>query len=115
MATEGYATNPATAAAAAIRTAAADQRRIENRRALARRTSSRNANAHKHRSMGRPPNRIRKISSAPGMLMRQAVDHVVDAELVRFVRGIEREDALPRPFPVLGNVVVVVGNHHQAL
>src|SRR5687768_2182436 len=45
--------------------------------------------------------------------MRDPVDHVIDAQLVRLVRGVEREHALSGPFPVLGDVVVEVGDHHQ--
>jgi MmyB-like transcription regulator ligand binding domain len=46
--------------------------------------------------------------------MRQAVHHVVDAELVGFVGQIDRPQAPIGEFPVLGNVVIVIGNDDQA-
>src|SRR6185295_3901799 len=45
--------------------------------------------------------------------MGQAVHDVVDAQLVRLVRRVEGKKPLPRPLPILGHVVVVVGDDHQ--
>src|SRR6185436_12333963 len=54
-------------------------------------------------------------SFAAATLMRQAVNHVVDAELVSLVRCVEWKEALAGPFPVFRNVVVEVCDDHQAL
>src|SRR3990167_7661379 len=48
-------------------------------------------------------------------LMCQTIEHVVDAQLVRLVRLVEREESLSRPLPILRDVVVVVRNDHQSL
>ena len=47
--------------------------------------------------------------------MRQPVQHVVDAELDRFVRGIDWIKALTQPLPVLGEVGVVIRDCHESL
>src|SRR6185436_7745530 len=46
--------------------------------------------------------------------MRQAVNHVVDAEFEGVVRRLDREESGVADLPVLGEVSVVVGNDHQA-
>ena len=47
--------------------------------------------------------------------MRQAIDHVVDADLVRFVRKVDGDEPFVRPFPEFTDVAVVVCDDHQAL
>src|SRR5688500_16471953 len=48
-------------------------------------------------------------------LMRQAVDDVIDAKSVGLIRGVEREDALSGPLPVLGHIVAEVGHDQEPL
>src|SRR5439155_14557414 len=48
-------------------------------------------------------------------LMRHAVDQIIDAQLVGFVRVVEWSETATRPLPVLGDVRVVVFDHHQPL
>src|SRR5207248_9761732 len=50
---------------------------------------------------------------AKTVLMGQAVHDVVDAELVRVVREIDWREARIRPFPILSDVVIEVGDEHQ--
>ena len=45
----------------------------------------------------------------------QGVNHVVDAELVGLVRDLDGKPTFVGPLPVLGNVVVVVDDGHEAL
>src|SRR5262245_56827700 len=47
--------------------------------------------------------------------MRETVDQIIDAQLVRLVRFVERPEPSPRPFPVLRDVGVVVDHHQQPL
>ena len=46
--------------------------------------------------------------------MDHSVDYVVDAELERLVGEVHRPVGVARPLPVVADVVVVVGDHHQA-
>src|SRR6185503_7953165 len=55
-----------------------------------------------------------RVSGGPA-LMRHPVDDVVDAELVRFVRLIDRPQPDARPLPELRDVGVVVHDHLQPL
>src|SRR5580765_2514186 len=58
---------------------------------------------------------IRHPSRSGGRLVRQAIDEVVHAELVRLVGLIEGAKAAPGPFPELRDVGVVVDDGHQPL
>src|SRR5580693_1223655 len=48
-------------------------------------------------------------------LVGQSVHHVVNAEFVRVIGKIDRNQARVRPFPVLRDVVVEIGDEHQPL
>src|SRR5262249_28535005 len=54
-------------------------------------------------------------ATCPPSSVEDAVDEIVDAVLVRFVVEIDRREAGVGPLPVLADVAVDVGNHHQAL
>ena len=56
----------------------------------------------------------RKTKADCPQLVHHRVDDVVDAELVRLVRHVDREHAGGRPLPVFRQVVVVVGERDDA-
>src|SRR5207248_10125367 len=67
------------------------------------------------RRISRYPFRAIEYRFAMRRSMRHAVDEVIDAELVRFVRLIDRAKAGARPLPELRHVGVVVDDDLQAL
>src|SRR5262245_48358382 len=66
-------------------------------------------------SLSNHERRARPSTSSGRALMGHSVDEIVDTELIRFVRLIDRPQARSRPLPELRDVGVVVHDHLQAL
>src|SRR5580765_2868173 len=66
--------------------------------------------------LGRTGLALKRTMPAPfSLLVRQPVDDVVHAELVGFVRFVDRPQPRARPLPELRHIGVVVHDHLQAL